>query len=140
MSFVSAVLDTNVVYASFSPHESSPNREIIKLWRQGKFRFLYSRDTLAEYIEKLRYFGIEKETIIEFVSVLLKEGQHVPILFYHFKNYPQDPDDVAFLLCALNGGATHIVSYDKHLLDINHLYEITICKPIPFLQELRKNI
>jgi hypothetical protein len=31
-------------------------------------------------------------------------------------HYPADADDIAFLLCAWNGLASHLVSYDIHAL------------------------
>jgi uncharacterized protein len=54
--------------------------------------------------------------------------------------YPSDPDDIAFLLCAINGNATHIVSYDSHIAEIEHFYAFKVCDPLTFLFELRKEL
>ena len=43
----------------------------------------------------------------------------VEIRFFHFRHYPVDADDTIFLLCAINGAASHLVSYDRHLLEID---------------------
>jgi len=47
---------------------------------------------------------------------------------------------VMFLLCALNGSATHLVSYDKHLLSLRPFYsgEVNICEPLEFLAACRQ--
>ena len=45
-----------------------------------------------------------------------------------------------FLLCAVNGRASHLLSYDPHLLSLRPYYsaEMTICEPVEFLTECRK--
>lgn len=44
-----------------------------------------------------------------------------------------------FLLCAINGRSTHLVSYDDHLLSLSPYYaeEMTICEPLAFLNDCR---
>ncbi|OQY54043.1 MAG: hypothetical protein B6245_21915 [Desulfobacteraceae bacterium 4572_88] len=59
---------------------------------------------------------------------------------FHFPRYPDDPDDIPFLLCAGNGEATHIITYDKHFEDLNNYYDFKICKPLAFLFELRSEL
>ena len=53
-------------------------------------------DTLLEYIEKLVEKGIPDDQIEQPGWGLMRLGQDVPILFYHFSHYPKDPDDIAF--------------------------------------------
>ena len=50
-----------------------------------------------------------------------------------------DADDIVFPLCALNGGATHLVTYDDHLLSMEAVYRsvMRICEPLAFLADLR---
>lgn len=135
-----AVLDTNVLLAARrSSSPSSPNIEILDRWQRREFRFLYSLDTLAEYAEKLLEHGIPSSDVETFVLRLAKHGEIVPVVSFHFRHYPVDADDVMFLLCALNGMATHLVSYDKHLLDLHPFYasELAICEPIKFLTACR---
>ena len=85
----------------------------------------------------MREKGISEIQIIEFISRVIQYGERVKIQYFHFRYYPDDMEDVAFLLCADNGQATHIVSYDKHLLDLDGLYPFRVCKPVPFLEDLR---
>jgi len=134
------VLDTNVLLAAQrSSHPSSPNVEILSRWRRREFVFCYSLDTLAEYTEKLLKHGIPEAEVEAFVHLLARHGEAVPIIFFHFRHFPVDPDDVMFLLCAINGNATHLVSYDDHLLALKHFYanEFAICQPLDFLAACR---
>ena len=61
--------------------------------------------------------------------------------FYHFQHYPVDADDVAFLLAAINGAASHLVTYDEHLKDVGVFYpEFITCEPVAFLAALRASV
>lgn len=136
-----AVLDTNVVLASHkSSNAQSPNREIIAKWRLGEFDFLYSKDTLAEYVEKLIDHHVSESDILAFIRAIGLLAESVNIEFFHLRHFPADPDDVAFLLCGLNGNASHLASYDEHLLDLAPFYRsaLSICQPTSFLADLRR--
>jgi len=110
------VTDTNVLLASEkSKSATSPNREYIQRWRNDEFTFLYSEDTLLEYIKKMQEKHISEDSIKKFLGALFELGVQVYIAFYHLPVYPVDPDDIAFLLCADNGEATHLLTYDRHL-------------------------
>ncbi|OQX11634.1 MAG: hypothetical protein BWK80_44535 [Desulfobacteraceae bacterium IS3] len=136
-----SVPDTNIVIASEKSRSgSSPNEEFFARWKNGEFQILYSDDTLLEYIEKMKEKDIPEEIIRKIIKSILKLGQHIRIIFYHLPVYPGDPDDIAFLLCADNGKATHIVSYDKHFREIASLYSFRICDTLEFLTELRKEL
>ena len=106
-----AVLDSNVLIAaqrSANPH--SPNRELIERWQSHEFTLLFSRDTLHEYAEKLLALGMEPTEVVHFIALVSALGEAVEIEFFHLPRYPTDPDDIAFLLCAWNGPALHLVS------------------------------
>ncbi|MBF0202318.1 MAG: PIN domain-containing protein [Desulfamplus sp.] len=138
------VPDTNIILASTSENPKSPNREYYERWLYGEeFDLLYSDDTLAEYALKLKtgHFNVPDEKIEELISHILILGVNVDIDFFHLRVYPKDPDDVAFVLCAQNGNATHLISYDKHILDLqyHHDFDFKICQVIGFLQDLRES-
>ena len=136
-----AVLDTNVLLAAhLSSHPASPTAEILDRWQRREFVFLHSLDTLAECAEKLLTHGIPAADVAAFIRLVARHGELVPVVFFHFRHYPVDPEDVMFLLCAINGHATHLVSYDGHLLELRPYYagEVTICPPVEFLTECRK--
>ena len=137
-----AVLDTNVVLAAKrTMHPQSPNAEIITRWMAGEFVWLVSEDVLTEYVEKLLEKGIDPLKVERLVADLFQYGEEVPIRFFHFQHYPVDMDDVAFLLIAINGAATHVVTYDEHLKDVGVFYpEFITCEPMAFLADLRVSV
>jgi putative PIN family toxin of toxin-antitoxin system len=134
-----AVADTNVLLAAFlSPNPASPNKEVLAAWQKGDWMWQHSEDTLAEYVEKLQHFGLDEKLICLFVKDLLLLGEEVEVSFFHLPHYPEDPDDIAFLLCALNGNAAFLLSYDEHLLSLApHYPHLGIVQPRQFLTAIR---
>lgn len=116
----------------------SPNKEYLALWATGSFDILYCEDTLFEYAEKLLAHNIRKATIIKFLKALRKIGKEIPIKFIYLPVLSRDPDDIAFLLCAHNGDASHLITYDEDLLGIKYNYDFKICQTLDFLAELRQ--
>lgn len=135
------VPDTNILLASeMSPGSRSPNQEYFQRWKDDEFTVLYSADTLLEYLKKLRDKGLPEERIEVFVGALMAIGIDVYIEYYHLPTYPVDSDDIAFLLCADNGHATHLVTYDRHLRDVDRHYSFKICKTTEFLEDLSQEL
>ena len=134
-----AVLDTNVMLVSQkTASEQSPNAEIIRRWKEYEFTLLIIDDLLQEYAEKLIEKGVEPAMRRMLLRDLILLSERVPITFFHLRHYPVDPDDTPFLLAALNGNATHLVTYDQHLEDVGIFYpEFITCRPLIFLQDLR---
>ncbi len=133
-----AVLDTNVVLAAHhSRNPASPGVEILDRWERGEFVLLYTADVITEYAEKLIEAGAPQTATDRFLSAIALNGTFVLIEFFHFRHYPEDTDDIAFLLCALNGDATHLVTYDPHLHVLQPHYALAICEPLRFLADLR---
>ena len=134
-----AVLDTNVVLAADrTSNPLSPNKEIISRWANGEFIWLVTDDIAGEYIEKLLEKGNNTDEVEAFVTGLFLLAERVQIRFFHFRHYPVDSDDTIFLLCAINGVATHLVSYDRHLLDMGSFYdEFMTCRPTVFLEMMQ---
>ncbi len=130
-----AVLDTNVVLAADrASNLLSPNKEILGRWANREFTWLVTGDIAAEYVEKLLEKGNAPEAVEAFITRLFLVAELVEIRFYHFRHYPVDADDTIFLLCAINGAASHLVSYDRHLLDVGQFYdEFITCRPADFL-------
>ena len=134
-----AVPDTNVLLASeIGAGPSSPNRELFERWKVGTFTILFSQDTLLEYTEKLLEKAIPEIAIKQFLRSLVELGIEVYIEYFHMPVYPADADDIAFVLCADNGGATHLVSYDKHLEAVGRHYSFKVCDTVSFLEDLRE--
>jgi predicted nucleic acid-binding protein len=133
------VIDTNVVLSSQkSTHPSSPTQEVIRRWKTEEFNWLYTNDIIEEYVEKLLKHGVSPRLAKALVVRLRFAGEFVPITYFHLKHYPADPDDIIFLLAALNGGASHLVTYDDHLHEVSpHYPEFITCRPLEFLAVLR---
>lgn len=137
------VPDTNVVVAGArSTRATSPTREFLNRWRREQFVLLHCTDTLLEYAEKLATTPLTASEQTDFLALILVLGEDVPISFFHLPVYPADSDDIPFLLCALNGNASHLVSYDRHLLDLAPTYAslVEIVSVVAFLHELRSRI
>ena len=135
-----AVLDSNVLVAAHrSADPDSPNRELIARWQANEFTLLFSRDTLHEYAEKLCELAVDRVDVVTSIALISVLGEAVEIAFFHLPHYPADADDIAFLLCAWNGLASHLVSYDRDLLDLSASYEshFRICRPVELLVALR---
>ncbi len=117
---------------------TSPNREILTRGKAGEFPLLYSEDVLIEYVEKLLVLGTPAAKLGEFVAMIGGIGERVAIRAYHLRRYPSDADDIAFVLCALNGEATHLVTCDGGFAEVVREFDFAICKPLVFLAELRR--
>ena len=104
-----------------------------------EFALLVSLDTLSEYAEKLLSHGIPSPDVEAFITNLAIHAELVSVAFFHFRHYPVDPEDVRFLLCAVNGQASHLISYDIHLGALRSFYEteLKICEPLEFLADCR---
>ena len=136
-----AVVDTDVVVAAHrGTAPDSPNREALSRWKSGEFVLLYSDDVLLEYIRKLVEHGVDRATIRQLIRSVLREGGRVAIRFCHLRKYPADADDIGILLCALNGRATHLVSYDGGFAPFIGEFALTIGEPLAFLRELRATV
>lgn len=134
-----SVPDTNVLLAAkLSKGASSPNSEYLDRWEKREFTLLYSPDTYLEYVEKFIEKGLPEGVIKSFLRALMELGVEVFVEHYHLPAYPVDIDDVAFVLCAVNGNASHLVTYDRHLFEVSRYYSFKVCETIEFLRDLRQ--
>lgn len=76
-------------------------------------------------------------TVRQIISSLLGTGERVEIESFHVRRYPSDADDIAFVLCALNGEATYWMTCDGGFAEVVRDCPFTICEPLAFLHELR---
>jgi len=138
MNSIRGVLDTNVVLsARRSSNAARPPGQLMARLRAGEWTLLFSTDILEEYVAKLLDLGASREQAVEYVALLTALGEEIAIEFFHLRHYPADADDIAFLLCAWNGGASHLASYDRHLLALASFYKsaFTICRPQEMLAD-----
>jgi putative PIN family toxin of toxin-antitoxin system len=135
-----AVFDTNVIIAALkSKNPNSPTVELLKRWRNDEFILLYADDLLLEYREKFITRNIDSALRIAFLASLNVLGERIVLATDQIKRIvSNDPDDDIFVACAIIGRATHLVSYDPHLLNIGESYQgVAILDGLHFLYAVR---
>ena len=127
------VFDTNVIISGLI-WRGEPYRCLL-MARAGLCQALYCDEGLAELTEKLRSkFGFSVERIrgvafdvrSHFTRVQIKGTLRVVL---------RDTDDDKFVECAVTGGASTIVSSDRHLLDLINYHDVRIVTPNQFIEE-----
>jgi predicted nucleic acid-binding protein len=76
---------------------------------------------------KLQDHGIDDDVIHDFISSLMLLSDPVEIEHFHFRYYPKDTADIAFILCAINGNASHLITYDQDLLELQPFWLLPNC-------------
>lgn len=95
-----------------------------------------SEPILSELREKLTdKFGVPAADVAALVERLGAYAEHVPVLG-RSGWVSQDPDDDKFIEAAVAGGATTIVSGDRHLLALGTVQGIEIITARTFLDRL----
>ena len=122
------VLDTNVLLSGLMLPESVPGR-IVRAWRAAQFELVFSEPMLDEVGRVLAYPKIEKrlkwdqDTISRFLLLLRFKADVVDISSATVE-VPRDPQDAPVLATLVVGGADYLVSGDKDLLALRHVYPI----------------
>lgn len=134
------VLDTNVLVSTLLFGGRLDG--LREAWRRGRFRLLLCRETADELLRVLAYpkFRLTKAEItalferevLPFAEVVDPGG--LP------GSWCRDPDDDAFLRCALAGGAGWLVSGDADLLVLRRVETVRIVSPAEYLDVIAKNI
>lgn len=122
------VLDTNQIVAAGSrwvdPIFDASKKPATELLRSvaREHTGLYSAKIMAEYVEKLLHYKHPPERVFKMCGLLAGVFQQIEITSTTCSPLPVDPDDVIFLLCALDGKADLLVSEDGDLLDLKDSY------------------
>lgn len=133
-----AVLDTNVLVSTLLCRYGPP-RFIFDGWRQGKFELVTSLPCLEELEDVLgrdhiqRKYGLSKDDIDRHILLLGMRGTVVAVP-QHPEPMCGDPKDDKFLVCALLGRASVVVSGDRHLLEVNGVAGIAVVRPRDFAE------
>ncbi|MCI0711646.1 MAG: putative toxin-antitoxin system toxin component, PIN family [Chloroflexi bacterium] len=127
------VFDTNVLVSAALFRKSVPGQAFEKALLEGDV--LVSKDTNMELVEVLDRPKFDKYLTrserLQFVSLFLEAA--ITIAVSETIIECRDPKDNKFLELAISGNATHIVSGDDDLLELNPFREITILHPQAFL-------
>jgi putative PIN family toxin of toxin-antitoxin system len=126
------VFDTNILFSGLG-WRGNPFR-CLQLAREGKVTSLTCREILAEFEEKLRLKRkMPAIHAARAVTEVLLFSRLVTIT-NTLKIVNDDPDDDKVLECAVAGGATHIVTGDRHLLSLGSYQGISMVNATIFLE------
>lgn len=123
------VLDTNQIVSAgvrwMDPmyhHDGNEAVELIKIVF-ANHNGLASSKILAEYLEKLVDKGVKHELATELIKRLWGAFEIIKTTTTSCNPAPTDPDDLIFMLCAIDGSADLLVSNDDHLLALKEHYD-----------------
>jgi putative PIN family toxin of toxin-antitoxin system len=141
---IKVVLDTNVLISALLKEGSAP-ATIVSLLRRGQFLLCLSKDILEEYKEVLnrkRFSEVKKrkeKAIAELFAriekdaiwVSLREPTDVPV---------KDPDDVKFVLTALDARADYLVTGNSKHFPLKRFRNTRVVTPGEFIEHIAKSI
>jgi len=126
------VFDTNILISALLSTNGNPFR-CLALAKIGQIESVTCNEILDEFAEKLIIkFRFSQEMAQPAVEEVRNFSRLVEIST-ELKTVDADPDDDMVVECAVVGGATHIVTGDKHLLSLGKYQEITIVKATEFI-------
>ena len=138
-----ALVNSNpLVSALLKPH--GPSSQKFQLWRAGAFELAISPEMLVELADVLRRphiqrkYQVSEERIESYLKVLRDFAEIAPGTLT-LEVIRDDPDDNHILAAAVETQAEHIVSGDKHLLDLREFRGIQIHTPREFLSILHES-
>jgi uncharacterized protein len=127
-----AVFDTNILISALLSTTSNPFR-CLALARIGQVESVTCQEILNEFSEKLIIkFKFSQEKAQAAIEEVRSFSRLVEIST-ELRAVSADPDDDMVVECAVVGGATHIVTGDKHLLSLREYQEIAIVKATEFV-------
>ncbi len=129
------VVDTNVLISALIGH-GKPRRLLIELLEGHQV--VSSPQILAELadvISREKFMEVDKSQVGSFLTILASKVVLVTVT-RSFKTVAEDPDDDMVLSTAYGGKATHIVSGDRHLLNLKRFRGIRIVTVNELLQLL----
>ncbi|MBR8837041.1 MAG: putative toxin-antitoxin system toxin component, PIN family [Stigonema ocellatum SAG 48.90 = DSM 106950] len=125
------VFDTNILFSGLG-WRGSPFR-CLELAREGQVISITCQEILAELEEKLRLKqNMSFTEAAQDVAQVLSFSRLVTIN-NTLKVITDDPDDDMVLECAVVGGASYIVTGDRHLLSLGSYEDIAIVRAADFL-------
>jgi putative PIN family toxin of toxin-antitoxin system len=129
---IRAVFDTNVLVSARLSLLGNPAR-CLALANLRQIESITCQSILDEFVEKLiSKFDYEPSRAAEAADQVRKISRLVE-LGETPRLVPEDADDDKIVQCALVGGASHIVSGDKHLLALKNYKDIAVVRPTDFL-------
>ena len=131
------VLDTNVVLSGV--FFGGVPGEILAAWSRGRFDVIVSAQVLDEYERSGAALAHGKPRLQEaWAPVMRWIVGHALIIDAEplVESVSADPDDDAFLACAVAGGAAVVVSGDRHLKAVSGWRGIAVLTPRRFYDDV----
>lgn len=126
------VFDTNILISATFSTQGNPFR-CIALAREGAASSITCTEILDEYQEKLIHkFGLSPAKA-EAATQEIRAISTLVGIDHDLKIVEQDHDDDAVVACAIAGGATFIVSGDRHLLALRTYAGVDIVRAAEFV-------
>lgn len=122
------VLDTNVVIGAGSRWIATEPPQPVNMLQRLIYCIavqhvgLYCSDILGEYARVMVERQHPPERVAYYLTLFRKTFDCVEVRSTSCHTPPADPDDLIFILCALDGNADLLVSADRHLLGIREAY------------------
>jgi len=133
-----AVFDTNILISALLSTNGNPFR-CLALAKIGQVESVTCQEILDEFAEKLVIkFKFSQEMAQAAVEEVRNFSRLVEIST-ELKAVDADPDDDMVVECAVVGGATYIVTGDKHLLSLGQYQAITLVKANEFVALLSQS-
>jgi putative PIN family toxin of toxin-antitoxin system len=108
------------VAKALSKNPRSPNVELFELLKANAYVLIWCDEIRAEVAEKLLARHLSAERIAELIAEVTSLAVWIEVPVSAIQRYVKDdPDDDIIVACAVVSQATHIVSYDEHLLSLN---------------------
>jgi putative PIN family toxin of toxin-antitoxin system len=137
MGPVTVVFDTNVLVSALG-FGGKPLQAVVYALDDADTEIVASDETLAELGRVMRYDRLPiSERDRELLLTILRREARVVSVAQAVDEIDRDPDDDAFLECAIEGDADVLVSGDDHLLDLDTFRGIDIVSPTDFLASVR---
>lgn len=136
-------MDTNLIVSGTATTSTVPY-QLLQSWRRAEYILLTSPPILEEVRDVLqrpeKNFTISPDEIKDVIESLMTKA-FVTRGELQVDVVKNDPDDNKFIAAALEGSASHIISGDRHLLNIGAYQGIKIVTARNFLEEdLHKDI
>jgi putative PIN family toxin of toxin-antitoxin system len=135
------VLDANVLISAVISSRGAP-AQILRLWEEERFDLVVSQPILQELERVIHYpriqqrYNLPEEDVVRFLR-LVRGGAIVVEPDFEIQAIERDPSDNRYLECAIEAGASYIVSGDQHLLELGEFQGIVILPPAAFLAVLK---
>ena len=141
---IRAYLDTNL-YISFllKPGSPAPPSTIVRAGLQGRFRLLIGDPTVDEVLNKTASKSslskkITRSQVDALLDVLVVAGEPISLAASVIPAISRDRKDDYLLAYAIAGRATHLVTGDRDLVELEHDFGFQIVTPTQFVRILEQ--